>query len=146
MEWFEEKRFTCFSDHDFHDCYWNMFLSMEIKNLFEISLNFISPSFWISKKFNSIKHQVFYKLVEQKRTQQTKTVENHSLNPYQKRNLLSQKFNFEHNLFDELIKLRQTTWETAGTKYPNGGLKNSLVSSELGSLNCLGKYRAKELT
>ena len=58
LEWFEEKRFTCFSDHDFHDYYWNMFLCMEIKTLFEISLNFISPSFWISKKFNSIKMSI----------------------------------------------------------------------------------------
>lgn len=59
----------------------------------------------IPKKFDSIKDQVFYKLVEQKRTQQTKDIESYSLNSYQKRNLLSQKFNFEHHLFDELIKV-----------------------------------------
>ena len=80
----------------------------------------------IPKKFNSIKHQVFYKLVEQKRTQQTKTVENHSLNPYQKRNLLSQKFNFEHNLFDELIKVPLLF---SGSIFKKSKLINSQVRS-----------------
>jgi arylsulfatase A-like enzyme len=59
----------------------------------------------IPKKFDSIKNKVFFNLVEQKRTQQTNDSKKLSLTSYQKRNLLSQKFNLEHNLFDELVRV-----------------------------------------
>ena len=59
----------------------------------------------IPKKFDFIKNKVFFNLVEQKRTKQTNESEKLSLTSYQKRNLLSQKFNPEHDLFDELIRV-----------------------------------------
>jgi len=59
----------------------------------------------IPKNFNFIKEKVFYNLVQNQRTKQTKKIQNLSLSPYEQRNLLSQKFNLEHNLFDELIKI-----------------------------------------
>ena len=59
----------------------------------------------IPKKFDFIKNKVFFNLVEQKRTNQTKKSKKLSLTSYQKRNLLSQNFNQEHYLFDELIRV-----------------------------------------
>lgn len=59
----------------------------------------------IPKKFDSIKNKIFFNLVEQKRAKQTNKSNDLSLTSYQKRNLLSQKFNPEHELFDELIRI-----------------------------------------
>jgi len=59
----------------------------------------------IPKKFDFVKNKVFFNLVEQKRTNQTKKSKKLSLTSYQKRNLLSQNFNQEHDLFDELIRV-----------------------------------------
>jgi len=59
----------------------------------------------IPKKFDSIKNKVFFNLVEQKRAKQTNESNKLTLTSYQKRNLLSQKFNPVHDLFDELVRV-----------------------------------------
>jgi len=79
------------------------FVDFENNSSFDILLRKVGKR--VPKNFNLIKEKVFFNLVQNQRTRQTKKIQNLSLTPYEKRNLLSQKFNLEHNLFDELIKV-----------------------------------------
>ena len=61
----------------------------------------------ISKKIpaflSPLKDKIFFSTVERRRKSKLKKIENISLEPYQRRNLTSEKFNTEHYLFDELV-------------------------------------------
>ncbi len=50
-----------------------------------------------------MKDKVFFSTVERRRKSKLKKIKNMPLEPYQKRNLTSEKFNAEHYLFDELV-------------------------------------------
>ena len=81
----------------------NKIINFEHSSLFDSIQRKIGKR--IPKKFDFIKNKVFFNLIEQKRTSQTNKSKKLSLTSYQKRNLLSQKFNPEHDLFDELIRV-----------------------------------------
>ena len=61
----------------------------------------------ISKKIPAflgpLKDKIFFSTVERRRKSKLKKIENIPLEPYQRRNLTSEKFNTEHYLFDELV-------------------------------------------
>lgn len=50
-----------------------------------------------------LKDKVFFTQIERKRKTKLEKIKNMDLNPYQKRNLTSEKFNTKHSLFDELL-------------------------------------------
>jgi len=50
-----------------------------------------------------LKDKVFFSQIEHKKKNKLKKIKKLNLNPYQKRNLTSEKFNIKHSLFDELL-------------------------------------------
>lgn len=81
----------------------------------------------IPSKFNPLKDKIFYNLVENKHSKDRKKIQNLSLTPYEKRNLLTQKFDLEHELFDELIKIPLVI--------TGCGLKNNVVENQVRSID-----------
>lgn len=59
----------------------------------------------VPKFLKPLKDQIFYYLVETRKEKKERAIKNLNLKPYQKRNILSEKFNLDHTLYDEIIRV-----------------------------------------